>query len=59
MDQELDREEVVKAFLAVGDFDSAEQHADSVDIEWEKAESLGCIARQLVQAGHDGFGELR
>ena len=48
---DLDRDEVVDRLLIAGDFLSAESFVNSIEELWQKAESLGRLARAYVASG--------
>jgi hypothetical protein len=58
MNEELNREDAVNAFLAAGDIDAAEKYAASIEEDWQRAESLAIIARSCSMS-RDLIGACR
>ena len=59
-EDEIDRDEVLDRFIAVRDWTGAERFAHTVTVLWQRAESLGRLARELDMTGlHDQAKRVR
>jgi hypothetical protein len=51
MDEELDRLNIIGGLLRTGNYEEAERVANSVESEWQRADSLAQVARYFVTLG--------